>query len=656
MIDFNISDFHFIRPLWLLVLIPLLLLIVFLRRIHHQRSGWQSVLPNHLYQHLVTQNGVKSSKPPLYLLTIAWILTSLALAGPTWQRLPQPVYQLNSGKVVVLDMSLSMRATDIKPNRLTRAKYKAIDLVKAIAEGETGLVAYAGDAFTISPLSSDGQNLTTLIPSLTPEIMPVAGSEPFLGLQSAIELLHNAGYQQGEIFWITDGIENNQVAEVSKLFASSPYRLSVLSVGTPDGAPIQLLNGDFLKDGTGAVVVPRLRASNLQTLARKGGGRYVSMRADDSDIEYLKNQTLLSTEQEKDDEADEKFGDKWQEMGPYLLLLLVPLAAYGFRRGLLGVFTLFLLFPGYTPTASANWWDDMWQTKDQQGQHAFKQGDFDTAVAQFGDPMWRGAAAYKAQDYETALDAFKQADGAQARYNEGNALAQLGKIDDAIKAYKEALTIDPHHQDALANKAILEKQKQQQEQQKDDQKEGSEQSKDQDKSEQDDEPNGEQNSSQDQQGNPQQQDNQDSEQDQSQNNENQEDQSQSESSSAQDQPPPNKDEDKDEASDTDEEQEASPEQQDANQDETEQNQAAQTSGADSMENETEAQQEQQQATPIGEKAPEELTDEQKEQMQRMQTLLNRVPDDPAFLLKRKMQIENQQRRQQRTPTQRQRNW
>lgn len=646
MSDFNLTDFHFIRPLWLLGLIPLLLLIVFLRRIHQQRSGWQSVLPSHLYQHLVVQNGIKSSKPPLYILTIAWILASLALAGPTWQRLPQPVYQLNSGKVVVLDMSLSMRATDIKPNRLTRAKYKAIDLVKAIAEGETGLVAYAGDAFTISPLSSDGQNLTTLIPSLTPEIMPVAGSEPFLGLQSAIELLHNAGYQQGEIFWITDGIENNQVAEVSKLFASSPYRLSVLAVGTADGAPIQLINGDFLKDGTGAVVVPRLRASNLQTLARKGGGRYITMRTDDSDIEYLKNQTRLSSEQENEDKTDEKFGDKWQEMGPYLLLLLVPLAAYGFRRGLLGLFALFLLFPGYTPTASADWWDDMWQTKDQQGLHAFKQGDFNTAAAQFDDPMWRGAAAYKAQDYETALDAFKQAEGAQARYNEGNTLAQLGKIDDAINAYEDALTIAPDHQDALANKAALEKQKQQQEEQ---QKEGSEQSKDQDKSEQNDEQNGEQNdeqnSSQDQQGNPQQQDSQDSEQEQ--------DQAQSEDSSAQDQPAQNKDENKDPKAD--EEQDGSAEPQDANQNKTEQEESEQTSGADSMHDETDAQQEQQ-ATPVSEKAPEELTDEQKEKMQRMQTLLNRVPDDPAFLLKRKMQIENQQRRQQRTPTQRQRNW
>ncbi|MEH6709707.1 MAG: VWA domain-containing protein [Paraglaciecola polaris] len=651
--DFNITDFHFLRPLWLLALIPLLLLVVFLRRMNHQHSGWQSVLPNHLYQHLVAHNGIKSSKPPLYLLTIAWVLASLALAGPTWQRLPQPVYQLNSGKVLVLDMSLSMRATDIKPNRLTRAKYKAIDLVKAIAEGETGLVAYAGDAFTISPLSSDGQNLTTLIPSLSPEIMPVAGSEPFLGLQSAIELLGNAGYQQGEIFWITDGIENSQVAEVSKLLADSPYRLSVLAVGTQDGAPIQLLNGDFLKDSSGAVVVPRLRASNLQTLARKGGGRYITMRSDDSDITYLKNQRVLQSEQEKEGQADENFGDKWQEMGPYLLLLLVPLAAYGFRRGLIGIFLLFVLFPGYAPDASANWWDDMWQTKDQQGQLAFNQNNFNAATEHFNDPMWRGTAAYKAKDYATALDAFQHATGAQARYNEGNALAQLGEIEDAIKAYEEALAIDPNYQDALTNKTLLEKQKQEQENQNSgDQQDKSQQSEDQDKSEQDNE----QNQSQDQQGDSQQQENQEPEQNQSQKNDSQQSTENSQSgpndtsADAQDKQQQDKQGNQPPQSPDEQQNNEDQSQSSAQQEKEQQAQSAQTAG-DPQETKSEDQQQAQ-----GSQAPQELTDEQKENMQRMQTLLNRVPDDPAFLLKRKMQIENQQRRQQRTPTQRQRNW
>ena len=657
MLDFTLADFHFLRPLWLLAIVPLFLLIALLKRMNQQRSGWQSVLPSHLYQHLVANNGVKTSKPPLYVLVVAWTLACLALAGPTWQRLPQPVYQLNSGKVVVLDMSLSMRATDVTPNRLTRAKYKAIDLVKAIAEGETGLVAYAGDAFTISPLSSDGQNLTALIPSLSPEIMPVAGSEPFLGLESAIALLRNAGYQQGEIFWITDGIENTQVAEVSKLLENSPYRLSVLSIGTPDGAPIQLVNGDFLKDNSGAVVVPRLRASNLQTLARKGGGRYIAMRTDDSDIDYLKNQSVLSSEEEKSSETEDKFGDEWQEMGPYLLILLLPLAAYGFRRGLLGIFAVFMLLPGYTPPASATWWDDMWQTADQQGQHAFQTENYEEAAKHFNDPMWRGTAAYKAQNYAAALDAFRTASGAQARYNEGNTLAQLGEIDEAIKAYEKALAIDPAHEDAQANKTLLEQQKQQQQDQQ-----NQEQQENSDQQQQDENQQGENNQSGDQQEGQkeEQKEGQDSQQDQnadnnsgqsSQENQQQSQQDDSEQSASEEQPEQNEQDSENNSQQADS--------QSPQQGEREQSQDEQSSQPASMdENEqTDAQDEsQQQAASMGAQAPQELTDEQKEQMQRMQTLLNRVPDDPAFLLKRKMQIENQKRRQQRTPTQRQRNW
>ncbi|MGY0562210.1 MAG: VWA domain-containing protein [Paraglaciecola chathamensis] len=660
MVDMNIADFHFLRPFWLLAIIPLIALVVVLKRMSRHSGGWQSVLPTHLYQHLVAQNGLKSAKPPFYILTTVWLLASVALAGPTWLRLPQPVYQLNSGKVVVLDMSLSMRATDVSPNRLTRAKYKAIDLVKAIAEGETGLVAYAGDAFTISPLSSDAQNLTTLIPSLSPEIMPVEGSEPFLGLESAINLLHNAGYQEGEIFWITDGIENSQVAEVSKLLENSPYRLSVLGVGTADGAPIQLLNGDFLKDSSGAVVVPRLRASNLKILARKGKGRYIAMRTDDSDIDYLKNQSVISSDEEKEGEANENFGDKWQEMGPYLLLLLVPLAAYGFRRGLLGIFALFLLLPAYTPTASANWWDDMWQTKNQQGQQAFQAENYNAAAEHFEDPMWRGAAAYKAQDYDAALAAFQQAKGAQARYNEGNTLAQLGKLDEAIEAYDKALEIDPAHEDAKANKALLEQQKEQQDQQQQDnsdQQQGDDSQQNDNSQQSDNSEQGDNN----QQG--EQQNEQSSDQQQSQGSEqsqdgNSSDQSDANPSQPEDQPEQDNqgeqegENEGDEPSAEQQNKDASAQQEE--QDSSANNQSSHAMNDDQQLNEQDAQE--QQASAAGVQSPEELTDEQKEQMQRMQTLLNRVPDDPAFLLKRKMQIENQKRRQQRTPTQRQRNW
>lgn len=384
------------------------------------------------------------------------------------------------------------------------------------------------------------------------------------------------------------------------------------------------------------------------------------MRTDDSDIDYLKNQSVISSDEEKEGEANENFGDKWQEMGPYLLLLLVPLAAYGFRRGLLGIFALFLLLPAYTPTASANWWDDMWQTKNQQGQQAFQAENYNAAAEHFEDPMWRGAAAYKAQDYDAALAAFQQAKGAQARYNEGNTLAQLGKLDEAIEAYDKALEIDPAHEDAKANKALLEQQKEQQDQQQQDnsdQQQGDDSQQNDNSQQSDNSEQGDNN----QQG--EQQNEQSSDQQQSQGSEqsqdgNSSDQSDANPSQPEDQPEQDNqgeqegENEGDEPSAEQQNKDASAQQEE--QDSSANNQSSHAMNDDQQLNEQDAQE--QQASAAGVQSPEELTDEQKEQMQRMQTLLNRVPDDPAFLLKRKMQIENQKRRQQRTPTQRQRNW
>jgi Ca-activated chloride channel family protein len=619
-----LNEFHFIRSQWLWAIIPLLIIVALIRYVHKQQSGWQSVLASHLYQHLITTAGIKKVRPPLFLLGFCWILATIALAGPTWERLPQPVYQLNTGKVVLIDMSLSMRATDVKPDRLTRAKYKAIDLVNAITEGETGLVAYAGDAFTISPLSSDAQNLTTLIPSLTPEIMPIAGSDPALGLQSAIELLSNAGYQQGEIFWITDGVNNQQMKEISEIFNDSKFRLSVLGVGTEEGAPIQLVNGELLKDSRGAIVVPKLTVNNLKSLSRSSGGRYAPMQSDDSDINYLVEQTLIEQDPNENDKAEpESFGDKWQEMGPYLLLLILPFAAYSFRRGIVTLVCIGVLLPAYSPEARADWWQDMWKTPDQQAMQAYDKNEYEQAANTFDNSLWQGTAHYKNQDYQAALESFAQVKPTDqsytdATYNAGNALAQLGEIDQAIAAYDKVLEQQPEHQEALANKALLERLKEQQEQEKQDQ--SGEQSEDQENGEQDGEQQDEQ------------QDGQKS--DQQQEGEQSQDPQQGE----------NSEQSESESQDSEQQSQAEQEQQEAEQKQVDQAEA---------EKQKSEQEQQAQAQQLGE---EELTDEQREQMQRMQNLLNRVPDDPAFLLKRKMQIESQRRKRERLPTNIQGNW
>ncbi|WP_414830282.1 VWA domain-containing protein [Alteromonas sp. H39] len=635
----QLAQFHFIRPEWFIALVPLAILFFLVRHWRQRQSGWQSVVASHLYHSMTEGKPGKGVRPPFWLLAFGWLIAVTALAGPTWERLPQPVYQLNTGHVLVLDMSLSMRATDVTPDRLTRAKYKAIDLINEIGEGEMGLVAYAGDAFVISPLTTDASNLTTLLPSLSPEIMPVAGSDPLLGIQTAAELLEQAGYNQGSIFWITDGIEREQQTELQDYVQGLPYDVSVMGVGTADGAPIKQVNGELLKQTSGAIVIPKMDDSLLRGIAQAGGGRYTDITPDDSDIAHLASLSLNQRQAGDSGPTDDRAGDQWQELGPYLLLLLLPFAAYAFRRGVLVMMLLPLLMP-LSPPASAQkeeattstqdalpWWETPFLNRDQEGLASFRQEQFGKAAELFDDPSWQGAAQYKAGNYEAALASFSKLNTPDALYNQGNALARLGKLDDAIEKYDAVLAQQPDNKDAAENKALLEKLKQQQEQQQ--QQNQNNQNQQQDQQNQDD-------SNASQQGNGEDQ-NQQGEQNDSEPSAGDTDQSQQQNQDGGAQGEDNQQQPEQEQS-ADESEEQNDQKQDGEPQPTEQ------------QDEQDAQQQAQSAAAAGE-----LTDEEKEAQQRLDNLMRRVPDDPAFLLKRKMQLEAQQRRRQRMPTN-QREW
>lgn len=619
-----VDNFHFIRPWFLIALLPLFVMLYFLRKQVRSQSGWQGVLATHLYDNLVSTESGPKSTPPWSLLFAGWLITCLALAGPTWERLPQPVYQISKGKVILVDMSMSMRAEDIKPNRLSRVRFKAMDLLASLQEGETGMVAYAGEAFVISPLTSDVQNLEALIPSLSPEIMPSQGSDALFALETTFELLKNAGYQSGDIFWITDGIELSEVALLRNLIADHDYRINILAVGTEDGAPIKITNGNFLKDRSGAVVIPKLRTSTLSSIARSSGGRFVVSRPDDADINYLA-EARVEPEQSEETESENSFGDQWKEFGPWLLLVLLPIAAYGFRRGVLPIFLIVMLFDAQKPVY-ANWWDNLWQTRDQQGAKSFNDQDYLSAAGQFEDPMWKGLSHFNAGDFEKAAEVYATMDTVEGNFSLGNALAQTQQYPEAIAAYERVLELDPDYPNAAENKQYLEDLMQQQQQ---DPQQNSDENSD--------------NSEQNQQDQNSQQDSRDSEQSESEQNESdQSEANQSESQQQQSSDPQQQD------------------QQDAQQQESQQQDAEQNAQEMSEEQMSEQEGDEENAEEMAQQAQmqeqQELTDEQKEQLQKIENWLRKVPDDPAFLLKRKMLLEQQRRQRQRFPASEQKNW
>lgn len=461
--------FHFQHPLWLLALLPLTLLIWWIGDPASRDGAWQRICDARLLPYLLINQPHARHRLPVWLLAAGWLVTVVALADPVWEKQPQPVFRSEAARVVVLDLSRSMEAPDLAPSRLERARYKVEDVLRRSQEGQVGLVVFAGDAFVVSPLTNDAKTITELLQALEPGLMPVQGSRADLGLHKAGELLKQAGVARGQILLVTDGEEGGQAINAARDLKRQGYTVSVLGVGTRQGAPLPDGKGGYVHDAAGAIVVPRLDVASLRALAAAGGGRYASITGNDADLD-----ALLTPMAPRLDTKVEQSGlktDVWVSHGPWLVVLLLPLAALAFRRGWLLVLVLLVAGTVSAPEpAGAATWNDLWVRPDQQAAQALAGGNNARAAELATDPSRRGTAEYRAGHYEQALKDFSRASGTDAEYNRGNALARLGHYKEALAAYDKALAAQPGMEDALHNKAAVEallrqqKKKQQQQQ------------------------------------------------------------------------------------------------------------------------------------------------------------------------------------------------
>ncbi|MGQ3891597.1 vWA domain-containing protein [Legionella sp. CNM-4043-24] len=224
------ADFHFLRPFWLLALLPLSYLFW---RVWQQRSfsqAWSAVCDPHLLKHLLRGHGESRRHLAVLCLFLSGLFAIIALSGPAWVRLPVPTWNVQQPTVVLLDLSDSMLVNDVSPNRLTRARFVLHDLFTGAHAGQFGLVVYTGQPFVVSPLTEDGKTIDALLQALSPDIMPVGGQDLSSALEQGADLIHQAGFQQGKLLVLSATPPDSRANNVAKKLAAKSIDTSVMPI------------------------------------------------------------------------------------------------------------------------------------------------------------------------------------------------------------------------------------------------------------------------------------------------------------------------------------------------------------------------------------------------------------------------------------------
>jgi Ca-activated chloride channel homolog len=328
----ELEAFHFIHPLWLGALPPLLALALALTKRGRRSPTWSKLVDRSLQRAMSLESPGRGGSPVLWL-ALAWALAVLALAGPAWRRQTSPAFRLPAAWVIVMDESPSMDATDLPPDRATRARYAVDDILSGARDARVGLVVFAGEPYTVTPLTTDVGTVRALLPPLAPSLMPERGHLLAPALDAAARLLQASPGVTGQIIVLTDGpLDPAQSMLTAERLRRKRIAVSVVGVGTAAGAPQPDGSGGFVRDAAGRTVMTRLKRDELRRIAAAGGGHYVPLQGLGSLIAALQAEHARSLV-ERDAAVPRMRVPHFRNEGVWLLLPLIGLGALLARRG-----------------------------------------------------------------------------------------------------------------------------------------------------------------------------------------------------------------------------------------------------------------------------------------------------------------------------------
>ncbi|MBQ8869812.1 MAG: VWA domain-containing protein [Alphaproteobacteria bacterium] len=418
-----ITNFHFLRLWVLLFLVIPFMFYFYIFKNNENVSSWEKVCDKNLLDYLLIKKKNSKRKLGVALLYFGLICSIFSAAGPTWKKTDLPALDNNVPVMIVLNMSSDMMKTDVKPDRLSKAKLKIGQLLKELGSVQSALIVYTNEPFLVSPLSSDSQLIINLSDALNTDIMPVNGDRLDRAIKMADEKIKSAGYENGDIVVFT---------------AQSPMSFSL----AVDAAKSAVKNFNKVH----IVNVSSEKNDKLKQIANDGNGIYLQ---DGENIKVLIDDIQKQKEnyqKSKNNTAD------WLDFGWYMLIIPALCCLGFFRKGVLMV----LLFLSISFNAYAGFWSG----DNFSAMRSFKNKDYEKAALMFKNQKWKGAAHYKAGNYADAVKLFEGKTDVESMYNYGNALAKSGKIDEAIKVYENILQQDKSHEDAKYNWEYLKKQQQ----------------------------------------------------------------------------------------------------------------------------------------------------------------------------------------------------